>query len=452
MLTVLEKQGGAFGAEGIMIIQKFGGTSLQNAPRIRQVARIIEEAQKHSPVVVVSAFAGVTDQLIHLGQSAFQHRSYSLTPLQNLHQNILVELGLSPQFLHTLFHKLQQCLEEICKSTTYSLKAQDRLLAFGELFASEVLAQYLTLNGLKAQAHYAPDLGLWTDEQFGNARPLPESYRCLKEALRFRNHLPIITGFIGKTRQGDWTTLGRSGSDLTASILAKALEAKEIQLWKEVPGVLTADPLWVPHAQTIPQLSYEEASELAYCGAKIFHPTSILPAIQDKIPLKVYGTLTPDLPGTQVSESSGEMPIKSIVYKKEIAVLHLNIPLEANPSYFLHELFGLFARYHCLVRFVDVLQQRLTLSLDPPQNPEFWEHLNEKTSYTLEKEKAFVCVVGQSLSASQRLRVTTAFSNEKNSFIFSQKSKHFTLGFLLPQDEGPPLIRKLHHEFFESSP
>src|SRR5439155_16267321 len=181
---------------------------------------------------------------------------------------------------------------------------RDRILAFGERCSSELFAAGLGRLGVEARAELAGDAGPVTDERFGAAHPLPEALPNLRKHLGRRPPVPVVTGFLGRTADGRTTTLGRGGSDYSAALVGAALDAEEIQIWTDTSGMLSADPRLVPEARPVPRLSFAEASELAYFGARVLHPKTLLPAIQRRIPVRVLNTANPEDPGSLITPAA----------------------------------------------------------------------------------------------------------------------------------------------------
>lgn len=298
----------------IMIVMKFGGTSVQDAAAMRQVAEIVRSRVARRPVVVVSAMSGVTDALTRCAEEAHQgHEQEALRQLELLterHLKTSKELIHDPSHqrqLHDAIEKhsqeIQMLLRGLALLGELTPRSLDAVVAYGERISSLLLVEALRTRGLKAEW---VDARKWmiTDDQFTRANPLMEF--C---APRAREHvlpsltdgkIPVTSGFIGATQDGRTTTLGRGGSDYSAAILGALLDAEEVEIWTDVDGVMTADPRIVPEAHTISELSYAEAAELAYFGAKVLHPKTILPAIERGIPLRILNTFSPQEKGTRI--------------------------------------------------------------------------------------------------------------------------------------------------------
>ena len=307
-----------------MIIMKFGGTSISDAGQIRNVIRLVRDRLDQRPVVVVSAHSGVTNTLDALAKAALDG-PVSIEPVRERHAEILADLGLPADLLDDLLDELDSLLTGITLVKELTDRSLDYIHSFGEQLSTRVIAAAFRKDGLPARALLAWDLGLVTDSAFGAAHPRKESYPRIARALETVTDLPIVTGYIAKDRDGNITTLGRSGSDFTAAIVGAAVGAEEIQIWTDVEGVMSADPRFVPEASSIPQLSFHEASELAYYGARDIHPSTMVPAVEKGIPLRVLSTLEPRHPGTVILGVSehGECAVKSIAQKRGLTLINV---------------------------------------------------------------------------------------------------------------------------------
>jgi aspartate kinase len=302
-----------------MIVMKFGGTSLAGAAQIRQVGSIVKRFARSGPVVVVSAMAGVTDDLIALAETSVaglpRHVSRRLDRLQRRHQREARLLGLSDgsgsrleRELQALFSELEGVCHGVLLLRELSRRSLDLISSFGERLSALLVTGHLRALGLKAQYVDARD-HIVTDESHGAAAvDFDATHRRVRKGLLpglRKGGVPVVTGFIGRTRHGATTTLGRSGSDYTASILGAALRAREIWIWKEVDGVCTADPSLVKSARVVPRISYQEAAEMAHYGAEVIHPKTMLPARRARIPIRIKNTFKPDAPGTLITARPG---------------------------------------------------------------------------------------------------------------------------------------------------
>ncbi len=305
-----------------MLVMKFGGTSVAGARQIRQTGSIIRRFAGQRPVVVVSAMAGVTDDLLALAEQAVtgspSEVSRRLDRLQTRHRREAGLLGLDghegdrlSRSFDGLFNEIEGVCHGVLLLRELSQRSRDLIASFGERLSAQIVAAHLRRIGLRAQSVDARDC-IVTDDSHGSAVVDFEATnrhvrRVLRPILR-AGLVPVVTGFIGRTRQGATTTLGRSGSDYTASILGMALRAREVWIWKEVDGVCTADPALVPNARVVPRISYQEAAEMAHYGAEVIHPQTMLPARRAGIAIRIKNTFRPATPGTLITSRPGRGP------------------------------------------------------------------------------------------------------------------------------------------------
>ncbi len=307
---------------------KFGGTSVGDGERMRRVAEIVQEnASRAEVVVVVSAMGGVTDMLIRAAKEAShgdrEHWKSVRRELARRHREVADQLLPAGEQVTVLPRLAEQVadFENLCSG--FSLvrevtpRAMDTLSSLGEVMAATLMAAILRSQGLPAEAVDAIEL-IVTDDNFGNANPLfDETDSKTRQRLggfRRRGVIPVVTGFRGATREGLCTTLGRGGSDYSATLVAAALNADEVWIWTDVDGVMTADPRMVPEARILPEISYREAIELSFFGAKVLHPKTIQPAMKKKIPVWIKNSFNPACPGTKIgpSTTNGQPGVKAI--------------------------------------------------------------------------------------------------------------------------------------------
>jgi bifunctional aspartokinase / homoserine dehydrogenase 1 len=319
-------------------VMKFGGTSVGNVSCIRKVLEIIRAALRDGNiVVVVSAMSGVTDNLIkgvEMAESGDRDRvAFILQELRNQHETVAQALILSDEARTQVIAKIQQIFQEadhLCQGTILlgelTLKVRDTIASFGERLSAPLVAAALTDCGVASEAIDATELVV-TDANHGAAEPIMDLTRERCEArlrsLLDKGIVPVVTGYIGATREGVLTTLGRGGSDYSATILGSVLDAKEIIIWTDVNGILTADPRLVTGARTIPEISYREAAELAHFGAKVLHPKTLRPVMQSNIPVWIRNTFSPEGPGTKITPtgSANSFGVKALSAISDVALI-----------------------------------------------------------------------------------------------------------------------------------
>lgn len=323
-----------------MLVLKFGGTSVGNTQAFAQVAQIVAQARTRDPhvVVVTSAMSGVTNTLIHAARAAadgheqpYREARSDLLLKHQLVAGQLIEDGVERAAYGRLIDERLRSFERLCQSIYVLGEVTERGLdvvsGLGERMAAPLLAAVLRAHGSEAEWVDAADI-IVTDNAFGNATPLLEP-TCARTTARLRplldqGKIPVVTGFVAATANGIATTLGRGGSDYSAALIGACLRADEVQIWTDVDGVLTADPRIVSKAHTLPELSYVEAAELAYFGAKVLHPKTILPAVEASIPIRVANTFNADGPSTLVlPEPSNNGSVKAVTAIKHLTLVNV---------------------------------------------------------------------------------------------------------------------------------
>ncbi|MDP8255293.1 MAG: bifunctional aspartate kinase/homoserine dehydrogenase I [Candidatus Alcyoniella australis] len=318
-----------------MLVHKFGGTSVKDAERISGVARLAVENRRPC-VVVTSAMAGVTDSLIELARAAEAQDEAQvaglLGALRDRHQLAAEALFADSTPEPRLTTQIDELLDELGKLIKgvallrhLPRRSLDLILSFGERLSCELLAAAVEQSGAPSRACDARDF-IRTDDHFGKANVDIQTSRELTRAALLdlsRDSIPVVTGFIGRTAQGLSTTLGRGGSDYTASLLGAFLDADRIWIWTDVDGVMTADPRVVPEAEVLPSISYREAAEMSYFGSKVLHPSTMIPAVQAKIPIRLRNSFRPELEGTLITDSRTDQfeGVKTVTSISDIAMV-----------------------------------------------------------------------------------------------------------------------------------
>lgn len=288
-------------------VHKFGGASLADGARIRRVGELLVERAPDRPIVVVSAVEGVTAKLDELAHEAARGGG-DLAPVRVRHRSLLAQLDLEAEHLNRHFAELSTVLAAIRSAGALSRAHRDHVLSFGERASARIVAAHLSSRGLRAVPIDAYDLGLVTDSNHGSARVLPHSAERIRSALERIDALCVITGFVAADSHGRLTTLGRNGSDVSAALIGEAVRAREVVFWKEVDGVMSADPRLVPDARSIEKLSYEQASWLTRHGAGVLHSEAVEVLQRSSVAGRVRCTRTPREPGTLVSNTECEHP------------------------------------------------------------------------------------------------------------------------------------------------
>ncbi|MBI5521892.1 MAG: aspartate kinase [Desulfarculus sp.] len=351
-----------------MIVMKFGGSSVANRQQIAKVMEIVQSRLPRRPIVVSSAHKGMTDNLINAAKAA-ANRQFSLPDVIDFQSEIAQELGCPPEILSGLYQDLSDLLRGIGLVRELSPRSLDHIASFGERMAVRCIADFFTRQGLKSQAYDVWDLGFITDANFGCARPLADYDQRMRQAfaeLVPPDVVPIVTGFVGQTEQGDITTVGRNGSDLTATLVGAALGAEEVEIWTDTDGVMTADPSVVPGARNIPLMRFDEAAELAHFGGRVLHPSTLLPAMERGIPVRVLNTNHPGHPGTVIDRQGEAEPqsVTSIAYKENQVVLTISSTGMLQQAGFLAKVFQVLARHDVVVDMISTSEISVSLTSD----------------------------------------------------------------------------------------
>jgi aspartate kinase len=353
-----------------MIVMKFGGTSVGIPEHFGVATRLVAERVPRDPVVVVSALAGVTNLLVEFCRST-TGRPELARLLETRHQEFAHGVGVPSATLEPLLRAWElEAAGWLRSHAVVSGGDRDRVLSFGERLSAAMFAAGLKARGVEAVPVLAGDAGLVTDERFGAAHPLPEAAALLARHLGRRPPLPVVTGFLGRAIDGRVTTLGRGGSDYTAALLGAALGAEEIQIWTDTSGMLSADPRIVPEARPVAQLSFAEASELAYFGARVLHPKTLLPAMDRAIPVRILNTMRPDDPGSLITPAAGPAAstwrVKSIACKKDVSAVTIVSTRMLLAHGFLARVFEVFGRHHIVVDLVTTSEVSISVTVDDP--------------------------------------------------------------------------------------
>lgn len=434
---------------------KFGGTSVGTAESIRQVAYIVAQRIHQKPVVVVSAVAGVTDLLVELSLCTRPQQKESLfKKIAHLHYAILDSLEMKSSLVDALLADLHAVIKK--KTPKNYPQYRDVVVSFGERMSSRIVAAAIQSTGNKARAYDAWDVGMCTTPVHGNSEPLQESPRMLQKKIsRIKNEIPVITGFIGKTRSGKITTLGRGGSDYTTAIIGGALRAREIQIWKEVDGVLSTDPRVVPQARLIPTLHYEEASELAYFGAKVLHPKTMLPAMLQKVPIRVLNTFKPDGEGTLITSSVPENSAgraKAISVTKGTTVVTLHTPDFYDGSGLMARIFSVFEKNRVSVDVISTSVVSVSCSYASNLHTDkLVKELSKIGRVEVSKDCAVVCAVGAQMNNARVIRDACHVFDKENIPVrmISESASGTSVTFLVHESNAKQSVVSLHKALIE---
>lgn len=397
-----------------MIILKFGGTSISTRENISNICGILKREQKRQPVVIVSAVSGVTDLLLSLPALSVSKQKVVIKELIAIHQELAKScFGIPPQEIQEYINQCVHDVEQLLKKTKMTPALQDELVSFGEKLSSFLISLALKHSGITSQQILASQL-IITDDNFTNAEFLPrittQQTREVLLPLLKKGIIPVITGFIASTRDGRTTTLGRGGSDYSASIIGFALKASEIQIWTDVDGLYTSDPRLILTATRLSKVTYREASELAAFGAKILHPRTILPAVKAKIPVKILNTLNPEGNGTLITTISKSSPrVSAIASQRKVKLINLYSTNMLHSRGFLAHIFTVFSKYDISVDLVSVSEVSVSVTLDNIGNlNQALTELKTFTSVTM-RDVGIVSLVGEGITTVPHL-ITNIFS------------------------------------------
>ncbi|MBZ0135395.1 MAG: aspartate kinase [Planctomycetes bacterium] len=439
-----------------MLVMKFGGSSVADENQIHKVLEIARGRESRRPVIVSSAHKGVTDALLNAGRAAAKGEP-DAAPVVDKQRRVLKGCGCDHDLLDPYFREIEDLLRGISLVREASKRSLDYLAGFGERMSVRVIADYFTRNGVKAEAFDAWDLGFITDENFGSARPLHGYEARMTTEFKRRvgaDVLPVVTGFVGKTSSGEITTVGRNGSDFTATCFAAGLGAEECEIWTDTDGVMTADPSLVKDARSIPFMSFAEASELAYYGGRVLHPSTLLPAIKRKIPVRVLNTNRPEHPGTVITEEGGDNPnvVTSIAYKEGQAVITIESPQMLGQPGFLAKVFDVLGREKIDIDMISTSEISVSMTCPGASNlNEVVKALEHLGRVSVVSEKAIVCVVGQNVKKQRGLGATVFLAlrdAEVNVEMISQGANKINLSFLIDDTDVDKAIPALHGALF----
>lgn len=456
---------------------KFGGSSLANAARIKNAARIVQRfAADNKIVVVVSAMGEATDDLIQMGQSAKNAESRKtrqiLSKLQRSHlraaesvasresrKNIIDKIS-------TLNNELEKTINGISHLREMTPRSRDYLLSFGERFTAPILSLALKRLGFKTRSMTGGEAGITTDDNFGEAKPLLEvSYLQLRRRLNplvAKKEIPVVTGFIGTSVEGEITTIGRGGSDYTAGLVGGALDADEIWIWTDVDGLMTADPRIVKNARVLPTVSFGEALELSYFGAKMMHPQALQPAAIQKIPVRIRNSRRPGEVGTLVSSKESDnngRVVKAVSIIRDVGIVTVaGAGMVGSPGVAAKVFQTLGSNYvnvimisqgsseatiSCVVSRRDVDKAVRSLQLGLLGQGQVERILQEK-------DVCIVAVVGSGMKGTPGVaaRVFTAVARRNiNVRMVAQGSSEYNISFVVSERQGPDAVSSIHEEF-----
>jgi aspartate kinase len=448
-----------------MIVMKFGGTSVQDAQAIDRAAAIVRERSSERPVVVVSALAKITDQLLAMASAAGAGKREPALDLcrgaRERHYNTAVDLLGKPDFeaiapsLDSDFDALEELLRGVVAVGELTGRTTDTIAGFGERVSSKIAAAAFAQRGIDA-AHVDSRRCIVTDASFGKAVPhFEETDSRLAELVQpmlDRGRVPVMGGFIGATRDGVATTLGRGGSDFSAAIVGAGLHAGRIEIWTDVDGMMTTDPGLCPAARRIKSISFEEAAELAYFGAKVLHPATLLPAIRKNIPVLILNSRNPQCEGTRITASAPKSrnTFKAIAAKKRITVVDVVATRMLMAHGFLKSIFEVFAHHRCPVDMVSTSEVSVSVTVDSNESiAAIAADLARLADVKYEGRKAIVCLVGENIRSTPGIAAKVFGAiGDVNIRMISQGASEINISFVIDEVDVPAVVTRLHEVFF----
>ncbi len=447
---------------------KFGGTSVENSDAIRRLIEIVGTEIPRKPIVFVSACAGVTNQLLKIaGLSAEGKKDEAndlISSVRTKHEELVEELVSSELPRNYLkgkisvyAHELKNLSQAISVLGEVTNRSRDAIASYGERLSSMIIAQALEDSAVKSALVDAREFMITNDNYTKAAPVFPVVEEKAKKTLLPRvldGYVVVTQGFIGSSEKGITTTIGRGGSDYSAAIIGSLLNAEEIQIWTDVDGVLTADPSIVPEARRIKKMSFNEASELAYFGARVLHPMTILPAIEKNIPVYVRNSRNPAYHGTLITKGvdAEECVAKSIVYKERITLLNLVSSRMFLAHDFLEAVFAVFNKYKTIAHAVATSEVSVSVAIDDTSSlEEMKKEFSEFAEVSDSSGKAIVCVVGDNIRHSPGIvgKIFSALDEIRINMI-SQGASEINLGFVVDEADLERAVRLLHTELFSN--
>lgn len=450
-----------------VVVMKFGGTSVEDAVAIDRTAKIVKSRREKGldAVVVVSAMSKVTDQLLAAAAAASKgdrNGALAITSrLRTRHVDTAAQLVEQDRFskLQTVINaeldQLDDLLRGIAAVGELTARSTDLVVSFGERLSSRMVAEAFAQRGLNG-VHVDARQVIVTDAHYGKAIPQEEliEERLMEQVLPLleQRMTPVLGGFIGATTGNITTTLGRGGSDFSAALVGGGLHAGAIEIWTDVNGIMTTDPRIVPDALRVKTISFEEAAELAYFGAKVLHPATILPAVKKNIPVWVLNSRNPENEGTKIMAVAPRCasPFKSIAAKKHLTIVDIVASRMLMSHGYLKAVFDVFDKYKTIIDMVSTSEVSISVSVDTNEHlPAIAHELSKIADVKYESQKALVCLVGEKIRGQQGIagRVFSAVKHV-NLRMISQGASEINMSFMIEEDDVEEAIRSLHKEFF----
>ena len=439
-----------------MIVMKFGGTSVESTAAIASVAAIVKDRLAQRPVVVVSAMGKTTNKLLEIAAKAVSgDRAEAFRLLAALEAFHFAESPAdASEIIAAHFQELSAVVEELVELKEFPPQYVDLVSSYGERLSSHIVALTFQKLGIDAVQVDSRSV-IITDRRHAQASPLyPRTYAKLEAQVKplAQSKVVVMGGFIGSTQDGFTTTLGRGGSDFTGAIVGAGLAAEEIQIWTDVDGMLTCDPRIVPGGHRVKVISFGEAAELAYFGAKVLHPATVVPAMEKNIPVLILNSKNPASEGTRIVADRVPCanPVKSIACKQGITLVNIVSLRMLMAHGFLHRIFDIFDRYRTPVDVVTTSEVSVSLTIDNKENlAEICEELRQIAEVNVEENQALICLVGDAIR--ERPGVALSIFNamgDVNVKMISQSASSLNLTMLVAGDDLKKAVRSLHNHLF----
>jgi len=450
-----------------IVVMKFGGTSVEDSAAILRTAAIVAGRLRAglNPIVVVSAMSKVTDTLLKAAAAVGKNDregALGLTDsLRTRHLSTAAELVTGDRLtslqlnIHHDFDALDDLLRGISAVGELTPRTSDHVVSFGERLSSLIIAAAFAEQSIAGAQHIDARTVILTDGHYGKATP---NERAIENALTAQvlplldlGKVPVLGGFIGSC-DGITTTLGRGGSDYTAALIGGALHAGAIEIWTDVNGIMTTDPRIVPEALRVKTISFEEAAELAYFGAKVLHPATILPAVQKNIPVFVLNSRNAENEGTKITAIAPRCasPFKSIAAKKKLTIIDIVASRMLLAHGFLAAVFAIFDKHGCAIDMVSTSEISVSVTVDSKESlPAISADLSKIADVKYEGNKALICLVGEDIRGNPGIsgQVFSSISHV-NVRMISQGASEINMSFMVNEEDVEEALRSLHRKFF----
>ena len=452
-----------------MIVIKFGGTSVGDAHRVANAIDIVAARRHLKPIVVVSALAGVTNDLVAASEAARagngERVDKIIAAVRQRHEDVAVQLVQQKlDFFESFTRQLDKQIEQIhtiLRGITLlgeiTARAKDKVVSIGEKLSSVLFAYSMMMRALPGEHVHSEEVVI-TDDRFGEARPLMDETRAAARRVLLplieRNLIPVLGGFIGSTRDGATTTLGRGGSDYSAAIVGAATGADEIQIWTDVDGMMTCDPRLIPNARVIDTISYVEAAELAWFGAKVLHPKTIAPAVERNIPVRVLNTHNVSSPGTLVTREGDtrDHGARAVAVKKGVTVVNMTSSQMLGAHGFLAKLFAIFEQLEVSVDLITTSEISVSVTIDDKHNlKQLVSRLAPVATVEVMENQSIVAVVGRNLMKDSEVgaKIFSALRGIPIS-MFALGTSGLNLSIVVDEKDADRAVKSIHEALFET--